>query len=103
MPPARVRLDLNNPVFQKDWFSLPKEEAERLRSALKQIAQMTWDQVYQSKGLHWEEILSKPGPHEQKMYTIRITDKFRAVVYRDQDFIRFLTLHPDHDSAYDLS
>lgn len=99
-PFTRARLDLNNPIFQKDWFSLPKEEAERFRSSLKQISQMTWDQVYQSKGLHWEEVTSKLGPNGQKLYTIRITDKFRAVVTRDQDFMRFLTLHPDHDSAY---
>lgn len=97
---VRVRLDLNNTIFQKDWFALPKEEAERFRTVLKQIVKMDWNQVYQSKGLHWEEITSKIGPHSQKLYSIRVTGKFRAVVYRDKDFMRFLTLHPDHDSAY---
>ena len=97
---TKLRLDLNNPVFQKEWFTLPKDEAERLRSSLNQISQMTWDQVYKSKGLHWEEIISKNGPDGKKIYSIRITQKFRAVVCRDQDFMRFLTLHVDHDSAY---
>lgn len=98
--PPRVRLDLNNPVFQKDWLALPRDKAEEFRSSLQLLAQMTWEQVYRSKGLHWEEIISKTGPNEQKLYSIRITQKFRAVVYREQDFMRFLTLHPDHNSAY---
>lgn len=96
----KIRLDLNNPIFQKDWLALPKEEAERFRASLKQISQMSWEQIYKSKGLHWEEILSKTGPDGNKIYSIRITDKFRAVVYRDHDFMRFLTLHTDHDSVY---
>jgi hypothetical protein len=97
---TRIRLDLNNPVFQESWFKLPKDEAERLRRALQKLAQMTWQSLYESKGFHLEEILSKTGPQNQKLYTIRITQKFRAVVFREQDFLRFLTLHPDHDSAY---
>ena len=94
-----IRLDLNNPVLQKDWLQLNKEDAEQFRSSLRLLTQMTWDQVYQSKGFHWEEIVSKMGPHDSKLYSIRITKKFRAVVYRDKEFMRFLTLHPDHDST----
>lgn len=96
-----VRLDLNNPVFQKDWLALPKQEAEELRGTLRLISQMSWEQVFRSKGLNWEEIKSRPGPHGQKLYSIRITKKCRAVVHREGDFMRFLTLHSDHDSAYD--
>jgi len=32
--------------------------------------------------------------------SIRVSDKFRARVTRDGVFMRFISLHPDHDSAY---
>ena len=35
--------------------------------------------------------------------SIRITEKFRARVTRDGVFMRFISLHPDHDSAYKIS
>lgn len=100
MDAVTIRLDLNNPEFQRDWMALEKDDAEGLRQSLKKISKMSWNQLYQSKGFHWEEIHSKSGPHTSRLYSIRITKKFRAVVYRSGDFLRFLTLHPDHDSAY---
>ena len=35
--------------------------------------------------------------------TVRVTLKHRARVYRDGAFMVFLSLHPDHDSAYSES
>lgn len=36
-----VQFDLNNPEFQKSWFELEAEDAERIRSALKKILKLT--------------------------------------------------------------
>jgi hypothetical protein len=95
-----VLLDLNNPIFQDDLLSLDKEEAGRVLATLRKIKKLRWPEVYRDKGLHWELVQSKTGPNGARLYTVRMSDKFRALVYRDGQFMRFLSLHPDHDSAY---
>ncbi len=95
-----VLLDLNNPVFQDDLLGLSKEEAARVLAALRKIKKLQWPQVYKDKGLHWELVQSKTGPKGARLYTIRLSERFRALVYREGQFMRFLSLHPDHDTAY---
>lgn len=95
-----VLIDLNNPVFQEDLFSLEKEEAFNILGTLKKIKKLTWADVYKDKGLHWELVQSKAGLDGQRLYTIRVSKKFRVITYREGQFMRFLTLNPDHDSAY---
>ena len=95
-----ILLDLNNPVFQADWFGLEREEALAVLATLRKIRQMTWEQIYRDRGLRWEAILSQSGPQGQRIYSLRVTKKVRALALRDRDFMRFLSLHPDHDSAY---
>ena len=97
---AKVLLDLNNPIFQEDFFSLSREDLVRVTSTLRKLTQLTWNKVYRDKGLNWELVQSKMGPRGNRLYTIRVSIKFRALVYRDGQFLRFLSLHPDHDSAY---
>ena len=75
-----IQLDLNNPEFQANLFSLEKPEAWALLKTLKLLQVMTWEQIQASKGLRWEQL--------------------RAVAWRDGLWLRLLTLHPDHDSAY---
>ena len=72
----------------------------RVLGALRKIRQLSWHDVYKDKGLRWELVQSKKGPGTTRLYTIRISDGFRALVYREGRFLRFLSLHPDHDSAY---
>jgi hypothetical protein len=95
-----VLLDLNNPVFQDDLLNLEKEEALRVLVTLRKIKKPGWSEVYKDKGLHWELVQSRKAPNGTRLYTVRVTDKFRAMVYREGQFMRFLSLHPDHDSAY---
>lgn len=95
-----IFIDLNNPVFQEDLFSLEKEEAVNILGTLRKIKKLSWIEIYKDKGLKWELVQSKTGPGDQRLYTIRVSKKFRAVVYREAQFIRFLSLHPSHDSAY---
>jgi hypothetical protein len=98
---ARILLDLNNPAFQDTWFALERQEALAVLSTLRKIRQLEWDQLYRDKGLRWETILSRTGPNGQRLYSLRITQRMRAVAYRDGNALRLLALHADHDSAYD--
>ena len=98
---ATVRLDLNNPVFQANLLSLQKPERHAALDTLNKIRQLTWSLLYRDGGLKWEKITSiKPPTSIDAIYSLRITQSRRATAYRDGDFIRFLTIAPDHDSTY---
>ena len=98
---ASVRLDLNNPVFQAQLFGLQKPERNAAIDTLRTIRLLTWDQLYRDKGLKWEKIISvKPPPGIDAIYSLRITQSRRCTAYRDGDFLRLLTVAPDHDSTY---
>lgn len=95
-----VLLGLNNPVFQEDLVALEKEEAFRILGTFRKLKKLSWADVYKDKGLRWELVQSKSGPDNKRLYTIRIGNGFRAIVYREGQFMRFLSLHPEHDTAY---
>ena len=95
-----VQIDLNSPDFQADVFTLEAEQLIALFATLHKITRMTWDQVYRDKGLRWEAIHSRTSISGERPYSIRITRKFRAVARREGEYLRLLTLNPDHDSAY---
>ena len=98
---ARVLLDLNNPQFQEDLLGLPKAELLSARTTLEKLRQMTWQQVYADRGLKWEKVSSiKPPPEIEAIYTLRISQGRRATAYRQADYLRFLTIPPDHDTTY---
>lgn len=98
---ATARLDLNNPVFQRDLLGLQKAERHAALDTLARLRQLTWNQIYRDKGLRWEKITSvKPPPGIDALYSLRITQARRAVACRDGDFIRLLSILPDHDAAY---
>jgi len=99
----RVRLDLDNPEFQERLFSLDNNERNRVTDTLAKIHRMTTSQVYQHAGLKWEEIKTPPVKLQpgEKVYSIRISQARRAVVTRQGDFMRFLTLPLDHDATYE--
>lgn len=96
-----VRLDLNNPVFQETLFSLQKAERHAAIDTLKKIRQLSWAQVYRDQGLKWEKIASiKTPPDIDAIYSLRITQSRRCTAWREGDFMRLLTVAPDHDSTY---
>ena len=97
----RVRLDLNNPVFQASLLTLQKAERLAALDTLGKLRQMTWNQVYRDQGLKWEKIVSvKPPPGIDALYSLRITQARRAVAYRDGELVRLLWIASDHDSTY---
>lgn len=97
---AKVRPDLSSPEFQEQLFALQKYQGHEGLGTLKKLHQMVWEQIYADRGFRWERILSKQGLHGESLYTIRVGRGFRALVYRDGDGMVFLSLDPDHDSAY---
>jgi len=98
---AKVRLDLNNPIFQDNLLSLQKPERLAALDTLGKIRQLTWPQVYRDQGLKWEKITSvKPPADMDVLYSLRITQARRATAYREGEFMRFLTIAPDHDATY---
>lgn len=103
MPPRsnRVRLDLNNPQFQDHFFSLEAAELKQVVASLRRLRQMDWDTVYSHSGLNWEALDHIKTPNGAKACSIRLSRKIRAIGYRDADFLRLVSLHPDHDSAYE--
>lgn len=94
------KIDLNSPQFQKDLFALEKNEQLALLKTLRKVHQLTWQQLYRDAGLNWEAILSKKTLSGERLYSFRFSQKYRAVAMRQADFLRVLTLHTDHDSAY---
>ena len=97
---SKLRLDLNSPEFQRALFRLDKNGQRMVLNMLRKLIEMTWEQVYRDSGLRWEAILSKSGPSGQRLYSLRVGRGFRALASRDGDFLRLLSLHQDHESAY---
>ena len=95
-----IRLDLNNPEFQAQLLELNKQEAWAVLKTLRLLRKMSWEQIQVSNGLHWELIQSKQGASGERLYSLRISRTCRAVAFREGDWLRLLSLHPDHDSAY---
>ena len=96
-----VRLDLNNPVFQEQLLHLQKPDRHAALDTLKKVRQLTWAQIHRDNGLKWEKTISvKPPAGIDAIYSMRITQSRRCTADRDGDFMRFLTIAPDHDSTY---
>jgi hypothetical protein len=98
---SRVRLDLNNPEFQDGFFALEATELKQVVAALRRLRQLDWNAVYSHPGLNWEAVDHIKTPNGAKAYSLRLSRKIRAIGYRDGDFLRLVSLHPDHDSAYE--
>ena len=100
----KVAVDLNNPEFLRSWFSLrDKSESARILNTVEKVTQLTWDQVYSDPGLKWERITHPPVPLPagvDAVYSIRVTQARRAVVLRQQHFMRFLLIAEHHDATY---
>ena len=102
-----VKCDLEFWRVEKDLIELlTTPEIETFRTCIKKIEQMTWLQVMstssktQKRGLNWEVLNDQETSAGRPIATIRVNAKFRARVTRDGVFMRFISLHPDHDSAY---
>jgi hypothetical protein len=70
-PDPKIRLDLNNPVFQEHLLTLQKSERHAALDALNKIRQMSWNQLVRDQGLKWEKITSiKPPQGIDAVYSL---------------------------------
>ena len=102
-----VAVDLGWPEFRARLFGLERADFDAVLNTLDKAQRMTWDDVLKTstkdprgkRGLNWEPIAGQTVNGKQ-VCSIRVTERFRARVVRDGRFMRFISLHPDHDSAY---
>jgi hypothetical protein len=98
---SRIRLDLNGPEFQEVLFRLESAELKQLIASLRRRRESDWSMSYRHSGFHWEAIEHLKAPNGAKVYSLRLSQRIRALAFREGDFLRFLSLHPEHDSAYE--
>lgn len=96
----RVRLDLNSPEFQDVFLRLETAELKQVVASLDRLRNLEWSALYRHPGFHWEAIGHLRAPNGGKVYSLRLSQRIRALAYREDCYLRFISLHPDHDSAY---
>lgn len=97
---SRVRLDLNSPEFQEVFFRLEVTDLKQVVASLERLRGLDWNTLYRHTGFQWELIEHLKGPTGAKVYSLRLSQRIRAIAFREGDFLRLISLHPDHDSAY---
>ena len=103
-----VLVDTDFPRFLDDLEKLTDKELDVVQATINEIEKMTWNDIYKTssktpgekRGLNYES-LEQETVHGQRINSIRVTKKFRARVCRDGQYMRFISLHPDHDSVYE--
>lgn len=98
--PERVRLDLDSPEFQDVFFRLEAAELKRVVASLRRLRALSWEEVYRHTGFRWEAVRHIPTPSGATAYSLRLSQKVRAIAFPDGACLRIISLHPDHDSAY---
>ncbi len=99
-PAERVALDLNSPEFLDAFLRLEGEELAQVAAALGRLRKLDWETVYRHAGLKWEALDHVRTPNGAKAHSLRLSQKIRAVAFREGRFLRLVSLHVDHDSAY---
>lgn len=98
---SRVRLDLNAPEFQDAFLRLSGDDLKQGAASLLRLRQLDWNTLYRHTGFRWEAIETVKISDDSKVYSIRLSQRIRALCYRSGDFLRLISLHSDHDSAYE--
>jgi hypothetical protein len=95
-----LRLDLNSPEFQDVFFALESPELRQVVAGLRKLRSLSWDDLYRHTGFRWEAIEHLRAPNGARIHSLRLSQRIRAVGYREDEILRLISLHPDHDSAY---
>lgn len=82
------------------FFGLESGDLRQVVAGLRRLLGLQWNDLYRHTGFHWEAIEHLRAPNGAKICSFRLSQKIRAVGYRDGEFLRLVSLHPDHDSAY---
>ena len=98
---SRVRLDLNSPEFLDVFFALEPTELKQVVASLGGLQGLDWNALYRHTGFRWEAIEHLKAPNGTTVYSLRLSQRIRALAFREGEFLRFISLHPDHESAYE--
>lgn len=98
---SRIRLDLNSPEFQDVFFRLEFGDLRQVVASLDRLSQLDWSGLYRHTGFRWEAIEHLKAPNGARVYSLRLSQRMRAVAFRGGEFLRLISLHPDHDSTYE--
>jgi hypothetical protein len=96
---SKILIDMNNRQFQDVLFNLEKIEQRALLNTLRKISKLSWEELYQDKGIRWELITSETL-EDINTYSFRFSQKYRGTAYRNGDYLMLLNLFVDHDGAY---
>ena len=102
-----VLVDTGYPRFFNAIVNLELDEQEVILDTIDKIQKMTWDDVYrtssktpgQKRGINYEPVDQRTASGK-RIATIRASGKIRIRVCRDEQFMRCISIHVDHDSAY---
>jgi hypothetical protein len=98
---SHVRLDLNSPEFLNVFFALESSELRQVVASLRRLQGLNWNDLYRHSGFRWEAIEHLKAPNGATVYSLRLSQRIRALAFREGEFLRFISLHPEHDSAYE--
>jgi hypothetical protein len=96
----RIRLDLNSPEFQNVFLRFEPDDLKQVVAALRRLRELDWPALYSHTGFKWEAIEHLKAGGGSKVYSLRLSQRIRAVAVRDGNFLRLISLHPEHDSTY---
>ena len=99
-----VLLDLSN--VKRQLAKIKDEHLDDVVEAIegfkRKIEQRTWRQIGSNTGFRFKylkpKITTKLG---DRIASVRLSQKFRARVFRRGQYMVILSIHPDHDSAYE--
>ena len=102
-----VLVDTGYPRFLKALANLEIDDQEAILDTIDKIQKMTWGDVYktssktsgQKRGINFEPIDQRTS-NGRRIATVRASGKIRIRVCRDEQFMRCISIHVDHDSAY---
>lgn len=103
---AFVKVDVDFEEFQGQFFELVQSEQAEVFKAITKLQKMTWQDLWNTSTKGHGKRRSNYEPIDQqtaeglKVATIRVSGSFRARVTRKNEWLIFISLHPDHDSAY---
>ena len=97
---TKILLDMNEEEFQNSLFNLEKQEQRALLNTLRKISKLSWEELYQDKGIRWELVTSQKTTKGRDIYSFRFSKKYRGTAYRESDYLVLLDLFVDHDGAY---